>query len=234
MRTNGTFRILRKPRMFYYISWSLLNTSYLLKDVSKFIINRDNFSFIIFRKIFFLCLLPILSFSCSNGNNDRPLYFIGSSLVKHWDVRRYFPNRMTYNIGLSGSGIDYIELQNDRFKNEDVVIISGGNDIHSIIDVDSYAKHYVEVLQNMNANHIYLFAIFPRTAFEVDQYKKVRTLNKKIKEYIDGIGLTYITYLDLFEQLLINGRLNENLFYDGIHLNSQGYDFISKALNDVL
>ncbi len=37
--------------------------------------------------------------------------FTGSSLVEKWDVRRFFPTKVTYNAGLSGAGIDYVESQ---------------------------------------------------------------------------------------------------------------------------
>lgn len=181
----------------------------------------------------FIISFVIVSLSASCTEEEETLYFTGSSLVEKWDVRKYFPTRLTYNMGLSGSGIEYIESQGSMFRGETVVVISGGNDLVSVNDLDEYADRYLQVFRNMQAKRIYLFAILPRLAFEDDGYKKVRMLNAKIKGRInrqtDGI-----VYIDIFDHMLKDERLNENMFYDGTHLNNWGYDFISEELNKML
>lgn len=169
--------------------------------------------------------------SCTKPEEE--LYFTGSSMIEKWDVRKYFPTQITYNCGLSGSGIAYLESQKGMFQNVTVVVISGGNDVSSIDNLDEYADRYVQVLNDLGANHIYLFAILPRLAFEADGYGKVRSLNAKIKDRI-GKQPVEVTYIDLFDRMLKDGKLNENYFYDGVHLNSWGYDLISGELNKVL
>lgn len=119
------------------------------------------------------------------------------------------------------------------FQDEAVVVITGGNDIASINDLDEYVDRYLQTLRNMQAKRIYLFSILPRLAFEEDNYEKVRALNAKIRRQVQG-QVDGIVYIDLFERLLKDGKLNENLFYDGVHLNSWGYDLISGELNRVL
>lgn len=175
----------------------------------------------------------IVFFSVSCAEEEEALYFTGSSLVEKWDVRKYFPTRMTYNMGLSGSGIAYIESQGSMFRDEAVVVITGGNDLPSINDLDEYANRYLQALHNMQAKRIYLFAILPRLVFEEDNYEKVRAVNAKIKGLIHG-QTDDILYIDLFDRMLEDGKLNEELFYDGVHLNSWGYDLISEELNRVL
>ena len=183
--------------------------------------------------IIFVILFATASLSVSCAEEEETLYFTGSSLVEKWDVRKYFPTRITYNMGLSGSGIEYIESQGSMFQGESVVVITGGNDLASINDLDEYADRYLQVLCNMQANHIYLFSILPRLAFEDDGYKKVRMLNAKIKERINS-QMDRIIYIDIFERMLKDGNLNENMFYDGTHLNNWGYTLISEELNKVL
>jgi len=136
-------------------------------------------------------------------------------------------------MGLSGSGIDYIESQGSMFRDEAVVVITGGNDLPSINDLDEYADRYLQALHNMRAKRIYLFAILPRMVFEEDNYEKVRAVNAKIKGLIHG-QTDGIIYIDLFDRMMEDGKLNEDLFYDGVHLNSWGYDLISEELNRVL
>lgn len=176
-------------------------------------------------------LVIILCASCAKDEEE--LYFTGSSLVEKWDVRKYFPTRITYNLGLSGSGIAYLESQKGTFQGKTVVVISGGNDVLFIKDLDEYADRYVRALHDLQATQIYLFAIFPRLAFETDGYEKVRRLNALIKNRISK-PMAGVVYIDLFDCMLKDGRLNENFFYDGVHLNSWGYDLISEKLNEVL
>lgn len=175
----------------------------------------------------------IVLFSASCTDEEEALYFTGSSLVEKWDVRKYFPTRITYNMGLSGSGIAYIESQGSMFQDEAVVVITGGNDLPSINDLDEYANRYLQALHNMQAKRIYLFAILPRLVFEEDNYEKVCAVNAKIKGLIHG-QVDGIIYIDLFDRMLKDGKLNEDLFYDGVHLNSWGYNLISEELNRML
>lgn len=175
----------------------------------------------------------LVFFSVSCTEEEETLYFTGSSLAEKWDVRKYFPTRITYNMGLSGSGIAYIESQGSMFRDEAVVVITGGNDIASINDLDEYADRYLQTLRDMQAKRIYLFSILPRLVFEKDNFEKVRSVNAKIKGLIHGQA-DGIIYIDLFDCMLKDGKLNENLFYDGVHLNSWGYGLISEELNKVL
>ena len=179
----------------------------------------------------FVIFLSIVFTSCNK--DEDVLYFTGSSLVEKWDVRKYFPTYMTYNVGLSGSGVAYLESQRDMFRGENVVIISGGNDVLSIDDLDAYVNRYVTAIHNLQAKRIYLFAIFPRLAFETKKKKKVRALNEKIKVSVDEM-MHNVFYIDMFNRFIINGKLNENLFYDGTHLNSWGYDLVSEELKKIL
>lgn len=150
-------------------------------------------------------------------------------MVEKWDVRRFFPTKVTYNAGLSGAGIDYVESQGKQFKGENVVLIIGGNDVVSVNDTEAYVERYLRMLQNMEAKRIYLYSILPRLAFESDGYEKVRLLNKKIREGVTE-RLDNVVYIDVFDLFLEGGRLNEQYFYDGTHLNEWGYALISGEL----
>ena len=183
--------------------------------------------------VLLLAVILPLAFSACSSDTDEAVFFTGSSLVEKWDVRRFFPTKVTYNAGLSGAGIDYVESQGKQFKGENVVLIIGGNDVVSVDDTEAYVERYLRMLQNMEAKRIYLYTILPRLAFESDGYEKVRLLNKKIREGVTE-RLDNVVYIDVFDLFLEGGRLNEQYFYDGTHLNEWGYALISGELKKVL
>jgi lysophospholipase L1-like esterase len=57
--------------------------------------------------------------------------------------------------------------------------------------------------------------------------KIVEELNRKIHEKLQG---TDIVYLDVFNRLLQDGRLNPELTLDDLHLNGKGYSILTEAL----
>ena len=56
-------------------------------------------------------------------------------------------------------------------------------------------------------------------------------LNQKIHRKLEG---TDIIYLDVFDRLLQDGRLNPELTIDDLHLNGKGYSILSEALRRTL
>ena len=97
-------------------------------------------------------------------------------------------------------------------------------------NTDDYVERYVKAVLAVPKVKTYLFCIFPRNDY--DDYstavnKFIRMLNEKIVAKLTGTG---IIYLDVFDQLLKNGRLNPELTIDDLHLNGKGYRILSTAL----
>ena len=57
--------------------------------------------------------------------------------------------------------------------------------------------------------------------------ENLEELNRKIHEKLQG---TDIVYLDVFNRLLQDGRLNPELTLDDLHLNGKGYSILTEAL----
>ena len=94
----------------------------------------------------------------------------------------------------------------------------------------AYVERYVKAVLAVPKVKTYLFCIFPRNDY--DDYstavnKFIRMLNEKIVAKLTGTG---VIYLDVFDQLLKNGRLNPELTIDDLHLNGKGYRILSTAL----
>ena len=75
---------------------------------------------------------------------------------------------------------------------------------------------------------IYLSGVYPRRA----QEKRVAALNSKIKTMA---RTEEVKFSDIGVALLLpNRQLNEQLFYDGLHPNAEGYEVLGKALAKAL
>lgn len=178
--------------------------------------------------VFFIC-------ACSFDNEERTIAFVGDSLVEKWDTQEFFPSRKTINYGKSGSGISYIESFKGRSIGDDAVLIIGTNDLKRIDDSNEteYVTRYVTAIQQINAEQVYLFSIFPRSFMnDPDSINdKIRHINSLIKKQIVP---TDIHYIDVFGDLSKDGSIDMQYFYDGLHLNSHGYELICSRLKGAL
>ena len=98
----------------------------------------------------------------------------------------------------------------------------------------AYVERYVKAVLAVPSRQTYLFCIFPRNDY--DDYstsvnKFICMLNQKIHRKLEG---TDIIYLDVFDRLLQDGRLNPELTIDDLHLNGKGYSILSEALRRTL
>lgn len=175
--------------------------------------------------------------ACTNNNDDR-LFFIGDSLISRWDLEEYFPMRLVTNEGLSGSGITWIEDHKGAFAGETVVMLSGTNNLGSLMTeavMQEYAVKYVEAANKLGAARLLMVSILPRN-FEGDMTNiniRIKQLNALIcKEVLKhGRGIVYVDVHNDFEQ---DGVMNAQYSYDGLHLSSYGYDLLAAKIKSYL
>ena len=150
------------------------------------------------------------------------LAFVGNSHIAFWALNIYFPQWECLNYGVPGEGLAYVEAFDVDTSDCRVVIQFGSNDIYQLNDenVDGYVERYVKAVLAVPSRQTYLFCIFPRCM-----------LNQKIHRKLEG---TDIIYLDVFDRLLQDGRLNPELTIDDLHLNGKGYSILSEALRRTL
>lgn len=185
------------------------------------------------KRLFILSVIFICA--CSFDNEERTISFIGDSLVEKWDVQEFFPSRKTVNYGKSGSGISYVEGFKGRSIGDDVVVIIGTNDLKRIEKSNEieFVTRYVDAIQEIYAERVYLFSIFPRSFMnDSDSINvKISHINSLIKGRITP---TDIHYIDVFSDLSKDGSIDMQYSYDGLHLNSHGYELIYSRLKRVL
>ena len=139
--------------------------------------------------------------------------FIGDSHIAYWPFESYFPKWECYNYGVPGKGLDYVEMFHKDVSDSYVVVQLGTNDIYNLNteNMDVYVERYVKAVGAISSRGTYLFCIFPRNDFmdgtAVNCF--IALLNGKIREKIKEE--TNVVYLDVFDKLLLNDKLNPDL-----------------------
>lgn len=125
--------------------------------------------------------------------------------VYHDELEGITPEKIVLNIGT-----------NNLLINTDEEIISG-------------LKLLIEAIKIRQPQaKIYLLGLYPRRAQEA----RILTLNKGFEKLALSSGSKYA---DIGTSLLLKtGKIDEKLFSDGLHPNTEGYELLGKALSDVL
>lgn len=172
------------------------------------------------------------------------IVFAGDSITEGYPISEMFPNEyIIYNRGISAITSDqllnHIDTHVLSLNPSKVFILIGTNDLERIKDNKitlTNIEKIIEVILEYNENiEVYLISIYP-----VNENKKFKDgiqsrLNKDIKTLNDNyqrIASNYkkVIYIDLYNELLSKDGLNENYTYDGLHLNIDGYRFITSKL----
>lgn len=171
------------------------------------------------------------------GNHlRRKVAFIGNSHMAYWPLDVYFPEWECVNYGLPGEGLEYIESFSEDVSDCYAVVQFGTNDLYRLNDenMESYANRYVEAVKAIRSRGTFLFCIFPRNDYMGDSTsvnRFIARLNRIIRERLAG---SRIIYLDVFDRLLCDGRLDPDMTIDDLHLNGTGYRVIAECLKNEL
>ena len=186
------------------------------------------------RYIRVLCF--ILLTACSNNVENRHFVVIGDSIVARWIVEMYFPDFVIENKGKGAAHIDYLDEFSHKCDGENVVVLIGTNDLTRINyeKLDVYTERYVNALKELNASKLYVFSVFPRSIDSDAEHVNdiICEFNTSVKTSLSEMENVF--YIDVFDMLCYEGKLNPQYSFDGVHLNSFGYDLISFELRRVL
>jgi len=165
--------------------------------------------------------------------NPSPKFaFVGNSHIAYWPLEAYFPEWECLNYGRPGEGIDYVESFGEDVSACEVVVQFGSNDLYglNVDNMEEYTERYVRAVEAITAIKTYLFPILPRNDYCGDSTavnRFIAILNEVIKQKIMKAN---VVYLDVFGRFLLNGRLNQALTIDDLHLNAAGYRLLADEL----
>ena len=172
--------------------------------------------------------------------------FLGDSITEYYDLDKYFPNMPVVNSGIvSNTTEDILDDMKERvydYNPSKVFLLIGTNDLRdekSVAEVvDNIKKIIEEIKINKKEAEIYLESIYPvnekinKRGVEGRKNEDIKEINKQLKKYAKKENITFI---NIYDKLVDDkGLLNEDYTTDGLHLNDNGYEVITKELKKYL
>lgn len=172
------------------------------------------------------------------------LVFMGASITAHWDLAKFFPNRPYVNKGIDGQYAGHLLL---RFQHDVIDLHPYGvvikfcemNFAHDV-PFEITRDNMIMMVTLAKANNIkpILASVLPVSkAADKKEGKasinyQVQAFNQWLTEYAKQNQLTLVDFASAVSDA--NGCLRAELAYDGVHPNEQGYQVMTKLLDESL
>lgn len=173
---------------------------------------------------------------CNDEPDDRRMDFVGDSIIARWDIAESFPAWQVYNYGRSGAGIDYLETLAGLCAGADAVVLIGtnNNDLMGPGTRADYARRYRDALGALGADHVYLYPVLPLDfgTNPGEANANIAAFNALIESEV--ADMPTVTYLNVYSRFLLNGKINPQLYNDGLHLSPYGYEILAEALKSAI
>ena len=178
------------------------------------------------------------------------IVFIGNSIIQGFPLKKYFPEANIYNRGIVadkiGIGNDAGVLKRMNISCYDlqpsvIFIMIGINDIaDGRRSAKTIAQGVEQIVNNIFQRHpmseVYIHSILPIQGDLSRLNPSIDSVNTYLQEMVDMISILYfVRFIDL--HMLFSddyGQLFEELTWDGIHLNSKGYDIWAEFISTLI
>ena len=174
--------------------------------------------------------------------------FMGDSITQCWydNDPSFFNNNNFACRGISGQTTSHmlVRMRKDvvNLNPKYVVILAGTNDIaknNGFIEVDDIYGNIVSMCEIAKANRIkpVICSVLPVKKYKwrpevTDCADRIIRLNAMLEEYAKENKCIYVDYHSPMKDS--ENGLPEKYSYDGVHLNTEGYDVIEKIILNVL
>jgi lysophospholipase L1-like esterase len=169
------------------------------------------------------------------------VFFVGSSSIVRWDLKKSFPGHDYVNVGFGGSTIPDSTHFASRiitpYKPATIVFYAGDNDIaqkRKPEQVRDDFRAFVATARKANPScRIFFIPIKPSVA-RWKQFETQSKANELVRESChDSKRVQYVDIVPLM--LDADGKPDPNLFVkDGLHLSAKGYELWTAAVNKAL
>lgn len=175
-------------------------------------------------------LLLVYLFSSCNTEEQNVTIFAGDSLIRNWDVERYFPYLKTENRGVDGCTLEECLSQTSQDENASVVLLVGTNNLtREIKEISPLIEEYIKLIDSFHVKRIFCISILPRNNFPNDIIEHFNDiLAKKLKTKENTV------FVDVYDNFYWNGQMNPEYTIDGIHLSVKGYELLTFKLSKLL
>lgn len=183
-----------------------------------------------------------------NKEQAPEILMIGNSITHYWGGEpianrqngkdswdKLFKGKQVRNLGFGWDKIENVlwriyhgEL--DGYQAKEIVLAIGTNNLASNTDEEivqgiSTIINAIQVRQPKAK--LCILAIYPRKGME----ERVQAFNCQLQKELTGKAVTYVDLASYLNDK--NGKVNWNLFSDGLHPNKEGYQLIAKGLKEM-
>jgi len=184
-----------------------------------------------------------------NQSEPPEICFIGNSIVHFWGGEPVGPvqrgadswNDLFKEVKVRNLAYGWDRIENvlwriyhgelDGFDARQIILKIGTNNLH--LNTDEEIARGIDLLiqaikQRQPKSELLVLGVLPRR----DNEQRVKDLNQKI---VKVAGANNVNYADIGNVLVKDsGKIDESLFTDGLHPNSEGYHKLSEALKPYL
>lgn len=170
------------------------------------------------------------------------ILFVGSSSIRLWKLKESFPERVTSNHGFGGSqmadSVHFFERIVVPVKPSVIVIYAGDNDIAQKtppqVVAEDFAQFAAKVKEQLPECHKVIFVAIKPSVKRWALADTIKATNQLIRTNCEKDDRLH--YLDVWTPMLdANGQPRpELLLEDGLHMNADGYQIWTEALEAVL
>ena len=151
--------------------------------------------------------------------------FLGDSITNHGDWERWFPDRLTYNLGVSGNTTDEVIERIDEVIDlhpDAVALLVGTNDLGQRKSVEHLVRNIefllVTLRRGLPGTRMLVQSIMPRGA---EFAERIHDANRHLRQFAPSVNAQY---LDLWPALAMDdGELSTEYTDDRVHLSEAGY-----------
>ena len=152
--------------------------------------------------------------------------FLGDSLTNHGEWERWFPDRLTHNLGVSGNTTDEVIERIDEvieLHPDAVALLVGTNDLGQRKSVEHLVRNIefllVTLRRGLPGTRMLVQSIMPRGA---EFAERIHDANRHLRQFAPSVNAQY---LDLWPALVGPGdEIDPALSDDRVHLNDAGYE----------
>ncbi len=169
------------------------------------------------------------------------VFYVGSSTIVRWDLKKYFPDNDYVNVGFGGSVIadstHFAPRIISPYKPSVIVFYSGDNDIGAGRNAKQVVEDFQAFLKTARRDNpscrVLFLGVKPSIARwnKFEEQKQANTLVRDLCEKGDRLS-----YVDTMTPMLnLDGKPREELFVkDGLHLSPKGYELFTELVNKTM
>lgn len=169
------------------------------------------------------------------------VFFVGSSSIVKWDLKKSFPGKDYANVGFGGSTIPDSTHFASRiitpYKPCTIVFYAGDNDIAQKRTPEQVRDDFRAFVATARKDNPSCRILFIPIKPSVARWKQFET-QTKANAFVRGLcnGDKRLQYVDIVPLMLgADGKPDPDLFVkDGLHLSAKGYELWTATLNKLL